>query len=217
MTEFPITERNRMRRQPKRARYERDVVYGIVDEALICHAAFVLDGTPVVVPLVHARMGDSVVLHGSKGARLIQHVEAGGEVCLTFTLLDGLVLARSAFHHSVNFRSAMLFGKGVSLESAEDKMEALKAVVEHIMPGRWDDVRRPNAQELDATAVVSIAIDTASAKVRTGPPEDAPEDYALGVWAGVLPLRQQASAPVADPRMESAIDLPDYLRRRVAG
>jgi hypothetical protein len=212
MPEYPITDRNRVRRQAKRASYDRALVHAIIDEALICHAAFVDDGVPVAVPVLHARMDESVVIHGSKAARLIRYVEAGGTVCLTFTLVDGLVLARSAFHHSINYRSAVVFGSGAAIEGVEQKMKALEAIVEHVTPGRWSDARPPNPQELDATAVVSVAIESASAKVRTGPPEDAPEDHALDVWAGVVPLRLERLEPIPDPLLSPGIDLPAYLR-----
>ena len=216
MTEFVTTARNRVRRVANRATYDRKTVYGIVDEARICHVGFVVDGQPFVIPSIHARKGDDILLHGAKTSRLIKHAQEGHEICITVTHLDGLVLARSAFHHSMNYRSAVLFGHGRLIEDPAEKMEGLRAVVEQVMPGRWDDARQPNEKELNATSLVAIAIESASAKIRQGGPLDDDEDYALPVWAGELPIRQQILEPVDDPKLRDGITVPDYVRDYLA-
>ena len=216
MTEFVTTARNRVRRVANRATYDRKTVYGIVDEARICHVGFVVDGQPFVIPSIHARKGDDILLHGAKTSRLIKHAQEGHEICITVTHLDGLVLARSAFHHSMNYRSAVLFGHGRLIEDPVEKMEGLRAVVEQVMPGRWDDARQPNEKELNATSLVAIAIESASAKIRQGGPLDDDEDYALPVWAGELPIRQQILEPVDDPKLRDGITVPDYVRDYLA-
>jgi len=217
MADFPVTEHTRVRRLAARGRYDRETIYRILDEALVCHAGFVQDGQPAVIPTLFARVANEVILHGAPASRLLRHVAAGHPVCITVTLVDGLVLARSAFHHSINYRSVVLFGRGRLIEAETEKLRALEALTEHILPGRWGDARRPTPRELEATSVVAVSIDGASAKVRTGPPVDDDEDYALPVWAGVLPLRQQALQPVPDPRLADGTALPDYLARYVAG
>ena len=218
MTEFPITERNRVRRAPKRGQYDKDTIYRILDEGLVCHVGLVEDGQPVVIPMNYARRDDALILHGAPASRLLKYVQAGHPVCVTVTLLDGLVLARSVYHHSMNYRSAVVFGRGRLIEAEQEKLAALEVLTGHILPGRWRDARKPNRQELDATAVVSIAIESASAKVRTGPPADDEDDYQLPVWAGVLPIQQQALTPVNDPRLRKDIPVPpsvsNYRRTR---
>ena len=211
MTEFSVEERNRVRRAPKRADYDRDTVYAIIDEALYCHVGFVENGLPYVIPTNHGRMGDRVLVHGSIASRMLKVVESGEPLCITFTLLDGLVLARSVFNHSVNYRSAVLFGKGRLISDREEKLSALEAITEHIMPGRWADARQPSEKELIATSVVAVDIESASAKVRKGPPGDNEEDYALPVWAGVLPMRREFLAPDPDPARKFEAELPDYI------
>jgi nitroimidazol reductase NimA-like FMN-containing flavoprotein (pyridoxamine 5'-phosphate oxidase superfamily) len=218
MSEFPIIELNRVRRVPKRGQYDKETIYRILDEGLVCHVGLVEDGQPVVIPMNYARRDDTVILHGAPASRLLKYVQAGHLVCVTVTLLDGLVLARSVYHHSMNYRSAVVFGRGRLIEAEQEKLAALEVLTEHILPGRWQDARRPNRQELDATAVVSVAIESASAKVRTGPPADDEDDYQLPVWAGVLPIQQQALTPVNDPRLRTDIPLPssvsNYRRAR---
>jgi len=218
MPEFPILERNRVRRVPKRGQYDKDTIYRILDEGLVCHVGLVEDGQPVVIPMNYARRDDTVILHGAPASRLVQYVQAGHPVCVTVTLLDGLVLARSVYHHSMNYRSAVVFGRGRLIEAEKEKLAALEVLTEHILPGRWQVARRPNRQELDATAVVSIAIESASAKVRTGPPADDEDDYQLPVWAGILPIQQHALTPVNDPRLRKDIPIPqsvsNYRRTR---
>ena len=213
MTSFPISPRNRVRRMPKRGHYDRETVHAIIDEALVCHVAFAIDGVPTVIPTLHARRDDTLLLHGAKTSRLLQHVGAGNPVSVAMTLIDGIVLARSVFHHSMNYRSVVLHGSGTLLETDEEKLVALEAFAEHIARGRWADARRPTKKELKATSVVAIPIDVAAAKIRTGPPLDDDEDYALPIWAGVLPLSLKAGRVIPDPRLDRDIDVPPYVRR----
>jgi nitroimidazol reductase NimA-like FMN-containing flavoprotein (pyridoxamine 5'-phosphate oxidase superfamily) len=211
MPEFAAEERNKVRRAPNRAKYDRDTVYAIIDEALYCHIGFVQEGRPYVIPANHGRSGDRLLLHGSVASRMLNVVESGAPLCVAFTLLDGLVLARSVFSHSVNYRSAVIFGSGELILDPDEKWSALETITEHIMPGRWADARQPTAKELAATAVVAVGIESASAKVRTGPPGDSEQDYALPVWAGVLPVRRTFLDPQPDPARSSDIDVPDYM------
>jgi uncharacterized protein len=213
MSEFPITDRNRVKRVAKRGHYDSETVYRILDEGLICHVGFMQDQQPVVIPTLYARRGESLILHGAKTSRMLQYIQAGHPVSVAVTLVDGLVVARSVFHHSMNYRSVVLFGRGRLIEPDEEKLQALEVLTEHILRGRWQDARKPNRQELDATSVVAIAIESASAKLRTGPPVDDEEDYQLPTWAGVIPLQQQALAPIADPRLGRAIPTPGYVTR----
>ena len=180
-----------MKREPQRARYDRETIEAILDEALVCHLGFEVDGQPYVIPTLHARVGDRLYVHGSAASRLLRHLAGGARVCVTVTLVDGLVLARSVFNHSVNYRSAVVFGTATLVEDAE-KREALRVLTEQLAPGRWDEARQPTEQELKATWILSLPIDEASAKVRTGPEEDEPEDLDLPVWAGVVPVHLAA-------------------------
>jgi nitroimidazol reductase NimA-like FMN-containing flavoprotein (pyridoxamine 5'-phosphate oxidase superfamily) len=211
MKTFDKTARNQVVRVPERGKYDPETVYQIVDEALFCHVGFVSKGQPFVIPTLHARRGDQMLLHGASTSRLMNHLESGAEVCLSMTLVDGIVLARSVFHHSMNYRSVVLFGRG-SPVTGEEKLGALEAFTEKLLPGRWDDARQPNPQELKATSVVSVPIQSASAKIRTGPPKDDEEDYALPVWAGILPLEQRLGTPEPDPAMPEDTGLPAYLQ-----
>jgi nitroimidazol reductase NimA-like FMN-containing flavoprotein (pyridoxamine 5'-phosphate oxidase superfamily) len=203
--------RVRVRRLPKRAAYDRATINAILDEALVCHLGFVHDGQPFVLPTLHARIGDRLYVHGSSASRMLGKLAEGAPACVTVTLIDGLVLARSAFHHSVNYRSVVLLGTAVPVTDADEKVAALQAFTNHMVSGRWDDVRPPTDQELKATSVLYLSLDEASAKVRTGPPVDDEEDYDLDVWAGVLPLALQANAPVADERLKDGISAPEYV------
>lgn len=206
---YQRTERTRVRRLPERAAYDRDTVHAILDEGFICHVGFVVDGQPFVVPTGYARVDETVYLHGSTGSRLgLRH---GMDVCVTVTLVDGLVLARSAFHHSMNYRSVMAIGRTRPVLDPEEKEAALRALVEHIVPGRSAEVRGGDPRELAATAVLAVPLDEVSAKVRTGPPIDDEPDYALPIWAGVLPLRQVADAPVPDPRLGPTAAPPSHV------
>jgi uncharacterized protein len=209
---FPVTPRTKVKRHPERGHYDPAVIYPIVDEALICHVGFVQDRQPYVIPTLHARQGDTILLHGAKGSRLLRHVEAGGGVCISIALVDGIVLARSAFSHSINYRSAVIFGRGTKIEEEAARLRALELFTERLVPGRWRDARPPNVVELKQTTIVGVAIESASAKLRTGPPKDGEEDLALPVWAGVLPLRQVADEPIADPRLAADIEAPEYIR-----
>jgi nitroimidazol reductase NimA-like FMN-containing flavoprotein (pyridoxamine 5'-phosphate oxidase superfamily) len=184
-------KRIRVIREPQRGRYDRETIDAILDEALLCHLGFEVDGQPYVIPTLHARVGDTVYVHGSAASRMLRHLAGGVRVCLTVTLFDGLVLARSVFNHSVNYRSVVLLGTA-TLVGDDGKREALRALTEQLAPGRWDEARQPTAKELKATWILTLPIDEASAKVRNGPPEDEPEDEDLPVWAGVVPVHLAA-------------------------
>ncbi len=212
MADLPHGERSTVKRLSKRGVYDRDTICRILDEAPICHVGFAVEGQPFVIPTIHVRVGETVYLHGSPASRMLQTLKQGVEACLTATLLDGLVLARSAFHHSMNYRSAVIFGRASAVEDPDQKAGVLYRLSERLIPGRWAEVRRPSALELRQTLVVGLAIDEASAKVRTGPPLDDEADYELPVWAGVLPLHLAASDPVADPRLKAGLEVPDYVR-----
>ncbi len=199
----------RVRRLPERGRYDRETIESILDEALFCHIGFVSNGQPFVIPTLHARVGDILYLHGSQASRMLRELRGGTAVCVTVTILDGVVLARSAFNHSMNYRSVVVLGVAEEVSDAE-KLNALRAVAEHVMPGRWDDVRQPSAKELRATSVLRLSLDRASAKVRTGPPKDDEADIDYPVWAGVLPLRLVPSEPAADARTGSPT-VPGYV------
>jgi nitroimidazol reductase NimA-like FMN-containing flavoprotein (pyridoxamine 5'-phosphate oxidase superfamily) len=210
--EFPTTARTALRRLPKRGSFERRTVYEILDEGFVCHVGFVADGQPFVIPTAYGRAGDELYLHGARASRMLKALAEGSDVCVTVTLVDGLVLARSAFHHSINYRSVVVFGRARVVESDEEKTRALQAFTEHVMPGRWDEVRWPSPQELAATLVLALPLSEASAKIRTGPPIDDEEDYQLPVWAGVLPLRTAAGWPTPDLRLPVETRLPEYVR-----
>ena len=211
MSEFTPTERTQVRRLPKRGNYDRETVYRILDEAMICHVGFVVDGQPYVIPTGFGRAGDTLYIHGSAASRMLGNAAQGIPVCITVTLLDGLVLARSAFHHSMNYRSVVILGKARGVESEEEKIAALRTFTEHMVPGRWNDVRKPTDQEMKATQVLAVPLEEASAKIRTGPPIDDDEDYALPIWAGVLPLNMAPGTPVKDPRLSHPVEPPDYV------
>jgi uncharacterized protein len=206
-----VTERTTLARHPERGSYDSEVVYRILDEALVCHVAFVAGEQPVVIPTLFARVGDTLYIHGSAIGRMLRTLAGGVEVCVNVTLLDGLVFARSAFSHSMNYRSVSVFGSAREVTDPEEKLRALRATVEHVARGRWDDARRPSAKELAATMVVAIPLTEASAKIRTGGPKDAEADYALPVWAGVVPLRLRADAPEADGRNLAGVAAPAYV------
>ncbi|HTG62302.1 MAG TPA: pyridoxamine 5'-phosphate oxidase family protein [Terriglobia bacterium] len=212
MRDFAPTERTQVRRLPKRAVYDREAIYRILDEGLVCHVGFVVDGQPVLIPTGYGRDGDTLYVHGSAASRMLRDLAKGVEVSIAVTLLDGLVLARSAFHHSMNYRSVVIFGTAAVVEDQTTKREALRAFTEHIAPGRWREVRPPTESELKATTVLAIPLKEMSAKVRTGPPLDDEEDYSLPVWAGVLPLELRSEQPMADSRLSASIQVPDYVR-----
>lgn len=212
MSDFEITPRNRVMRYPKRAAYDTDTIYPILDEALVCHVGFAIDNQPFVIPTIHARMGDQLLLHGLKGGRMLDHVNAGNPLCVTVTLLDGLVMARTVFNHSMNYRSVVLYGRGATIEDPATKLAALECLTEHVARGRWADARPPTDKELMATTIVAIDIESASAKVRQGPPGDDGEDLDYPVWAGVIPLPVIPQAAETDPKQTVAYPQPDYVR-----
>jgi nitroimidazol reductase NimA-like FMN-containing flavoprotein (pyridoxamine 5'-phosphate oxidase superfamily) len=206
---YQATERTRLRRLPERAAYDRATVHAILDEGFVCHAGFVVDGQPYVIPTGYARVGENLYLHGSTGSRL--GLRPGMPVCVTVTLLDGIVLARAAFHHSFQYRSALVLGRTRLVTDPEEKDAALGALVEHIVPGRSADVRPGSAKELAATAVLALPLEEVSAKVRHGPPKDDEEEYALPVWAGVLPLSLVAGLPEPDPLLAPEVPVPAHV------
>ena len=201
-----------MKRLPKRGAYDRETVFKILDEAFVCHVGFVVEGQPFVIPTNFGRSGETLYLHGSAASRMLRTLSQGIPVCVTVTLTDGLVLARSAFHHSVNYRSVVVLGTARLVEDPAEKMEALRLFTEHIMKGRWDDIRWPTEQELKGTTVLELPLEEVSAKVRTGGPIDDEEDYSLPVWAGVLPLPVMAAEPIADARLKAGTEVPAYMR-----
>jgi uncharacterized protein len=207
-----VTQRSQIRRLPQRGEYDRDTIHQILDEGLVCHIGFVVEAQPFVIPTTYGRVGDRLYIHGSPASRMLRTLKESVEVCVTVTLLDGLVLARSAFHHSMNYRSVVIFGAATIVQDAAEKLEALKAFTEHVVPGSWATVRLPTQQEVAGTLVLSLPLTEASAKIRTGAPVDDEADYALPIWAGELPLRLTALAPVSDPRLSQGIEPPAYAK-----
>ena len=207
----PASERTTVRRLADRGHYDRATIHAILDEALTCHVGFVDEGQPMVIPTIHVRVGDELFFHGSNASRLLAVIGSGAPVCVTVTLLDALVLARSAFDHSMNYRSVVVLGTGRLVTDREAKLAALIALSEHVIPGRWDEVRPPTEQELNATTVACVPITEASAKIRSGPPKDRAEDYELPVWAGLLPLALTAGVAIPDPRMTHGLPVPGYI------
>jgi nitroimidazol reductase NimA-like FMN-containing flavoprotein (pyridoxamine 5'-phosphate oxidase superfamily) len=212
MPESLASKRTEVHRLPARGAYDRETVHAILDEGLICHVGFVFEGSPFVIPTGYGRDGDRLLIHGSSASRMLRALSAGAEACLTVTIVDGLVLARSAFHHSMNYRSVVVLGKGTRIDDVDAKMEALRRISERLVPGRWDEVRLPTAQEIKATSVLEFAIGEASAKIRVGPPKDDEEDYGMQVWAGVLPLELATGEPVPDERNLPGVEVPGYVR-----
>ncbi len=204
----PSTPRTRVVREPHRGVYDREEAYKILDEGFICHVGFVQDGQPFVIPTSYGRKNDNLYIHGSSASRMLRNLDQGIPVCVTVTLLDGLVLARSVFNHSMNYRSVVILGTASLVTDPQEKLEALRAVSDHILPGRWDEVRQPSEQELKATSALRVPIEEFSAKVRQGPPIDDEEDYSFPTWAGVIPLQLLAGVPIPDPRLDSTRDLP---------
>jgi nitroimidazol reductase NimA-like FMN-containing flavoprotein (pyridoxamine 5'-phosphate oxidase superfamily) len=213
MSDFTPTERTQVKRLPKRGKYERETVFAILDAGFVCHVGFTVDGQPYVIPTNYGRSGDTLYLHGSAASRMLRTLSEGVPVSVTVTHVDGLVLARSAFHHSVNYRSVVVLGTARLVTDPAEKMEALRVFTEHVMKGRWDDVRQPTEQELKATTVLALPLEEVSAKVRTGGPIDDEADYTLPVWAGVLPLETVAKEPLADPQRKNNPAVPEYLKK----
>jgi uncharacterized protein len=205
--------RTQLRRLPNRGSYDLETVYQILDSAFLAHVGFQMDGQPFVIPTLYGRADAKLYLHGSAASRMLRELESGVPACVTVTLVDGLVLARSAFHHSMNYRSVVAFGTARKINGPERKLEALRVISEHVITGRWNEVRSPSEKELKATAVLEFSIDEASAKIRVGPPLDDEEDYALPIWAGVLPLQLEAKGAVADARLTNGVAIPDYVMR----
>ncbi|HWW17684.1 MAG TPA: pyridoxamine 5'-phosphate oxidase family protein [Candidatus Saccharimonadales bacterium] len=211
MTEsFTPTERTRVVREPHRGAYDRETIYKILDEGFVCHVGFATDGQPFVIPTLYARVGDAIYFHGSAASRMLRGAANGVAVCVTVTLTDGLVLARSVFNHSMNYRSVVALGRATLVDAATEKLEALRAFTEKILPGRWEDARQPNEKELKATSILKLPLTEVSAKIRSGPVQDDEEDYALRVWAGIVPLHLQAEAPIRDERCDPGIPTPAY-------
>ena len=210
-TQMP-TARTRVVREADRGVYDREDMYRILDEGFLCHAGFVVDGQPFVIPTSYGRKDANLYIHGSAASRMLRQLKGGVPVCITVTLLDGLVLARSVFNHSMNYRSVVILGKATLVDHPEEKLSALRILSEHILPGRWHDSRQPNERELKATSVLRVPIEEFSAKVRVGPPIDDEEDYAFPTWAGVVPLEMAAGKPIDDARLLLGTGVPEYVR-----
>jgi len=206
------TTRTRVVREPERGIYDRETIYRILDEGFICHLGFAVEGQPFVIPTSYGRKDANLYIHGSAASRMLRQMKDGVALCVTVTLLDGLVLARSVFNHSMNYRSVVILGKGTLVEDPEEKLAALRTLSEHIIPGRWDNVRQPHERELKATSVLRVPIEEFSAKVRTGPPIDDEEDYSFPTWAGVVPLEMKVGEPISDPRLSPDQETPIYIR-----
>ncbi len=211
MKAFSPTSRTRLKRMPKRGHYDRETVYAVLDAGFVCHVGYVIDGLPYVTPTCYWREGDAVYWHGSSASRMLRQLEKGAECCLTVTHVDALVLARSGFHHSINYRAAMLFGRAHKVEDAREKLAKMETFVERIAPGRWQGLRPVNKQELKATTLLGMDLREASAKIRTGPPIDDDKDYALPIWAGLVPIRMVAGEPSDDGRLASGTKRPAHL------
>jgi uncharacterized protein len=205
------TERTRVKRLPKRASYDRDAIHSILDTALVCHVGFAIDGQPYVIPTLHVRIDDRLYIHGSAASRMLGTAADGTPIAVTVTHIDGLVLARSAFHHSVNYRSVVILGNATLVTDPAEKLAVMKGLIDHVAPGRWDHIRHPNEKELAATSVLSIPIVEASAKLRSGDPLDDDADYAMPVWAGQIPFTMNTSKPVADARLDASTPVPAHV------
>ena len=211
MSQFTPTTRTQVRRLADRGKYDVETVYRILDEGFLCHVGFVVDGQPFVIPTGYARIGDELYIHGSAASRMLRTLTGGVPVCVTVTLVDGLVLARSAFHHSMNYRSVVILGRAIAVEDRDEKLRVLNAFTDHIIQGRWDTLRPIHDNELKQTSVLRVPLTEVSAKVRTGPPKDEAEDYALPIWAGVLPLPVVPGAPIPDPKLNAGLEPPQNV------
>ncbi len=216
MNDYPISNRSKVKRISEKADYSKETIHGIIDEALYCNIGIIQNGKPFVIPTIHARMGNSLVFHGSNASRLIKTAK-NNDICVTITLLDGLVLARSHFHSSMNYRSVVLFGKGEVITDKQERLSAFQAIIEHITPGRWNDARKPNEIELKQTAIIKMNIDAASAKISSKTPKDDDEDYNLNYWAGVIPITRTYGEATDDPLLNKEIQLPEYLKNYSRG
>jgi uncharacterized protein len=213
MTDTLLTQRTKLGRLPDRGTHDRDTIHRILDEGFICHVGFAIDGQPFVIPTGYGRSGENLYIHGSAASRMLRNLQKGISVCLTVTLLDGLVLARSAFHHSMNYRSVVVLGTATLVDDSAEKLEALRVISDQIIAGRWNEVRQPTEQELKATSVLKLPLSEASAKIRRGPPKDDEEDYALPIWAGVLPLITTPGEPLPDPGMKVKAEVPPSVKK----
>jgi uncharacterized protein len=213
---FERTPQNTVKRIPDRGHYDKETIYQILDAAFLCHVAFVDEGKPFIIPTLYARDEDSILLHGATTSRMLKHAQTGQPLTIAVTHVDGLVLARSVFHHSINYRSAVIFGCGTLVADPAEKMRALELFTEKLLPGRWADARAPHANELKATSVIAVAMDAASAKIRAWGPKDDDEDMELPVWAGVLPVRPMFGEPIASDDLIAGIGVPDYIPAHVA-
>lgn len=208
MSEFEKNERNTVKRQPLRGKYDRETIFAILDSAFLCHVGFAVDGQTFVIPTLYGREGETIYIHGSAVSRMLTNISQGPEICLTVSILDGLVLARSAFHHSMNYRSVTVFGRGKLVEEESEKLKALEVISENVLAGRWVEARKPTKQEMDATSVIAVGIEDAAAKIREGAPKDDKRDYELGIWAGVVPISLEYGDPVRDELMPDGIKTP---------
>jgi hypothetical protein len=212
LQEYKATRKTKLKRIPKRGIYNTEAIYKILDDTFLCHIGFVIDKQPFVIPTCYGRKDNKIFFHGSAGSRMLNHLKTSSGICVTVSIVDGIVLARSAFHHSINYRSVVIFGKAEEISDPDKKTNALKIITEHILPGRWNDARKPNKKELNVTSVFSMELNEVSAKVREGEPSDEKEDKELNIWAGVLPLKTIADEPVKDSELKENILLPDYIR-----
>jgi nitroimidazol reductase NimA-like FMN-containing flavoprotein (pyridoxamine 5'-phosphate oxidase superfamily) len=208
-----VSERTRVRRLPKRGAYDRDTIYRIIDDALIGHVGFVIEGAPHVIPMVVVRRNGDLLLHGSTASRLARHLTTGADVCVSITHLDGVVVARSVFDNSMNYRSVVVFGRASAITDPAHKLEALRTIVEHLLPGRWQEARHPSDRELRATTILALPLTEASAKIRSGPPQDDEADLQLLAWAGEIPLRVTSLEPVPDPLLSPDVSIPQSVKR----
>ena len=212
MADYPVTKRNRVKRAHERGKYDRETVHAILDAGLICHLSYCVDGQPFMIPTSYWRDGETVYVHGSAASATLRAMQSGIEACLAVTHLDGVVMARSGYHHSLNYRSVVMFGVATLVDDPTEKMAALKIFMEQLAPGRWDECRAVNDQEFKATSVLSLSLDDVSAKVRTGPPIDDEEDYSSPMWAGVVPIRTVVDTPIDDPRLSNGASAPDFAK-----
>ncbi len=213
MSDFTPTKQTQVQRLPDRGKYDAETVHKILDEAFVCHVGFAVDGQPFVIPTNYARVGEKLYIHGSAASRMLKTLTGGIPVCVTVTLVDGLVMARSAFHHSVNYRSVVALGRAVLVDDPAEKMRALELFTNHMAAGRWNEIRTPTDLEMKGTTVMSLELKEVSAKVRVGPPKDDAEDYALPVWAGVLPLKTVAGTPISDPKLTAGIEVSESVKK----
>jgi len=215
MEQFEITKRNKVKRLPARGHYDKKTLHEILDDGFLCHMGFVVDGQPFVIPTLYGREGDRIYVHGATTSRMLKKLQEGIPVCMTVTLVDGIVLARSAFHHSMNYRSAVVYGKAQLMNDSK-KETAMEIISENVLKGRWDEARKPNPKELKATSVLSIEVEQASCKIRTGPPGDDKEDYDLDIWAGVLPIQTGYGQPIADELLKDGVPMAKSVEQVVA-